>query len=111
MNTIQKFQTWYSRQCNGDWEHGAGVKIVSLDNPGWVVEINLIDTDLENRPFKSVQKGMDEDANPSETDWMHCSIRNNVFVGAGDPYKLETILQIFLDWTDDIANQLSATPC
>ncbi|MFE2849501.1 Imm53 family immunity protein, partial [Streptomyces scopuliridis] len=28
-------QNWYTQQCDGDWEHEWGVKIATLDNPGW----------------------------------------------------------------------------
>jgi hypothetical protein len=35
---------WYIKNCNGDWEHQYGVKIETLDNPGWHVEIDLIGT-------------------------------------------------------------------
>jgi Immunity protein 53 len=26
-------EEWYSRQCNGEWEHGFGVEIATIDNP------------------------------------------------------------------------------
>ncbi|MGW1432997.1 Imm53 family immunity protein [Streptomyces sp. NPDC002431] len=40
-------QGWYSAQCDEDWEHEWGVRINTLDNPGWSVRIDLEDTDLE----------------------------------------------------------------
>ena len=30
-------QQWYSAHCDGEWEHGFGVTIATLDNPGWSV--------------------------------------------------------------------------
>jgi len=36
----------YRGQCDGDWEHSYGVKIETLDNPGWLVTIDLTDTTL-----------------------------------------------------------------
>ena len=35
---------WYESNCNDDWEHGYGVKIETLDNPGWLVQIDLFGT-------------------------------------------------------------------
>lgn len=28
---------WHKLNCNGDWEHTYGIKIETLDNPGWLV--------------------------------------------------------------------------
>ncbi|OAX48412.1 hypothetical protein gpAD87_09590 [Paenibacillus sp. AD87] len=44
MNTLKWLQNWYLENCNGDWEHSYGVKIDTVDNPGWSVEIDLTDT-------------------------------------------------------------------
>ncbi len=35
---LSRLQRWYSAQCDGDWEHGLGVRIETLDNPGWMVQ-------------------------------------------------------------------------
>ncbi len=37
MNTLTWIQKWYAKHCNGDWEHFYGVKIETVDNPGWSV--------------------------------------------------------------------------
>ena len=104
MTTIERIQDWYSKQCDGDWEHTWGVKIDTLDNPGWIVKIDIIETDLKDEQFSVVQKGMPDD-NPSDTDWMCCTVKDNVFIGAGDPSKLEAILKAFLKWKDSVANK------
>ncbi|WP_338708672.1 MULTISPECIES: Imm53 family immunity protein [Paenibacillus] len=39
MNTLKWLQNWYHENCNGDWEHSYDVKIDTVDNPGWSVEI------------------------------------------------------------------------
>ena len=49
MNALQRLQDWYSAQCNGDWEHQQGVRIESLDNPGWALDIDLADTALADK--------------------------------------------------------------
>ena len=48
MDSIQWLQSWYQEQCDNDWEHQYGIKIDSLDNPGWVVTIDLAGTPLED---------------------------------------------------------------
>lgn len=50
---LEWLMNWYVRKCNNDWEHSFGVKIDTLDNPGWTVEIDLRETCLEGCPFES----------------------------------------------------------
>jgi Immunity protein 53 len=57
MNALQRLQDWYSAQCDGDWEHQQGVRIESLDNPGWALDIDLADTALADKPFTEVKRG------------------------------------------------------
>ena len=55
-NSIERLQAWYAGECDGDWEHSYGVKIGPLDNPGWLVQIDLTGTSLSNVPFKAVER-------------------------------------------------------
>src|SRR5713226_7835308 len=48
-------EKWYRQQCNGDWEHSWGIKIDTLDNPGWTIEINLNETIAEGRTLQRVR--------------------------------------------------------
>ena len=91
LDSIQKLQVWYSKQCNGSWEHQCGVSIDTLDNPGWTIAIDLVGTDLESMQMESIVEENDE------TDWLHCKIENGRFVGNGGPFKLSAILSLFLD--------------
>ncbi len=95
MSTLAKLQNWYESNCNGEWEHNFGVKIETLDNPGWSVEINLIGTKNENINFKNIKLERIRD------DWVHCFVKDNVFLGAGGPNNLEEILKIFLDFVSN----------
>jgi Immunity protein 53 len=92
MNRITEIQDWYSAHCNGVWEHRYGIKIDSLDNPGWWVKVELIDTELEQASFTPINVHI------SDSDWVNCKIEEKIFTGAGDPTKLEIILGVFLDW-------------
>jgi hypothetical protein len=82
-------QDWYKNQCDGGWEHTYGVRITSLDNPGWQVEIDLADTKLKNL---TIEYKLFE---VSDRDWYGFKIDNQLFFGAGDPNKLSLILQTF----------------
>ncbi|KAA9333580.1 immunity 53 family protein [Adhaeribacter soli] len=87
---LDRIQDWYRNNCNGDWEHGFGIKIETVDNPGWSVEIELEDTALENAQLR---KQYDNGAE----DWLFIEIKQKKFLGAGDPNKLNEIFRIFLD--------------
>ncbi|MGP3934424.1 Imm53 family immunity protein [Nonomuraea sp. KM88] len=39
-------QSWYASCSNDGWEHGYGITIDTLDNPGWRLKIDLVDTPL-----------------------------------------------------------------
>ena len=97
MTTLARLQRWYALQCNGDWEHPFGLKIETLDNTGWSVEINLTDADLEGMPFAEVS-----DLDP-EADWIRCSVEDGEFQGAGGASMFETILGHFLDWAEGVS--------
>lgn len=46
MDVFTWLQDWYIQNCDGDWEHCYGIKIETLDNPGWCIDIDLIGTNL-----------------------------------------------------------------
>jgi hypothetical protein len=90
VGTIEQIQAWYAAQCDGDWEHQYGVSIDTLDNPGWIVTIDLTDTSLENIVFQNYRE------DKAEGDWIFCEVSESKFVGRGDPNKLQTILEVFV---------------
>jgi hypothetical protein len=53
---------WYASQCNGRWEHQNGIELDTLDNPGWMLRVNLEETDLETRRFKPQRNGTESEA-------------------------------------------------
>jgi len=96
MNDLLKWlENWYAEKCNGDWEHLEGIRIGTLDNPGWYVKINLEELDLPNSPLDDVDREIDSD------DWVVCRVRDNAFEGFGGLYNLETILGIFRAWWEE----------
>jgi hypothetical protein len=97
MSAIQKVQEWYRTQCDGDWEHSFGVKISTLDNPGWTLTIDLTDTPLEKKKYAGYQYEL------SERDWIDCRVEEKQFRAAGGPMKLEELMEVFLRWKDERA--------
>jgi len=96
-DVLQRLQHWYAGNCDGDWEHGFGIRIETLDNPGWSVTINLEGTELEGRPFDAVKHGLGSE---ETADWHHLWVEANQFNGVGDPSKLGFILRAFLAWAE-----------
>ncbi len=88
-NVLKWLQDWYFSECNGDWEHSFGIKISTIDNPGWSVKIDLKETNLENMKVEHVL------IENSEDDWYAYKIDNSKFESWGDPTKLEIMLEIF----------------
>jgi hypothetical protein len=87
---LERLVSWYASYCDGDWEHSYGVKIETLDNPGWIVKIDLADTELENIHIEYSRQDR------SETDWVDYKVVARKFDGAGGVGNLEEIIEIFL---------------
>lgn len=92
MEPLDAIQEWYAACCDGEWEHTYGVRIETLDNPGWTVDIDLAGTPLERKPFSLLN------LKRTETDWLNCQIISGNFKGRGGPKNLGEILRIFRDW-------------
>jgi hypothetical protein len=93
LSGIKQLEAWYAAHCNGQWEHQYGIRIDTLDNPGWSVVIDLAGTALAEVPFAEV-KELD-----SDTEWMSCAVREQRFQGHGGPAMLRRILSVFLEWS------------
>lgn len=94
-SALSRLQEWYLDQCNGDWEHEYGVHVGTLDNPGWMMAVDLVGTSLEGSLFDrvSIQR-------PGENDWIDCKIDEGKFVGFGGPENLTELLLTFLRWAE-----------
>lgn len=88
-DSLAWLMSWYARHCDGDWEHEHGVKIETLDNPGWSVSIDLVGTDFEALEVTQ------ERVNRTENDWFHIRTRDGRLEGHGGPGNLVEILQRF----------------
>ena len=92
---LSKLQHFYYAQCDGDWEHSEGIKIDTLDNPGWSLSISLIDTYLEDKKLDYIK------IERSEHDWIICYLRDGKFEGRGGPLNLSELLEVFFNWAED----------
>jgi len=83
-------QSWYAKHCDGDWEHSYGVKIDTLDNPGWMLVVDLTDTELEESvlPFSRVDR--------SSADWIQYEVSSRRYVSCGGAFNLEEMILRFL---------------
>lgn len=95
MDMINWLQNWYQENCDGYWEHMFGIKIDTLDNPGWNVLIDLSDTPLEDKIFEEKKQYIDDD------NWIFCIVKDGIFQGSGDSNKLGQILKIFREWAEN----------
>ena len=93
MKIIKDIEKWYLAQCNEEWERHFGIDIQTLENPGWLIKIDLNNTNLENKPLDEFKENYEH-----ETDWMICFKKKGVFEGIGGPEKLGDILNFFIKW-------------
>jgi hypothetical protein len=94
---------WYLAQCDSDWEHSYGVKIDTLDNPGWSLKIELMDTALDGRPFERVAHGEPSDDLEEwqrTGSWWLAAVKGNVFEAHCGPLDLPKIIGLFRQWAD-----------
>ena len=90
--TLSALEQWYASQCNGEWEHSYGVKIDTLDNPGWQVHVDLRETRKHNSSLEPVK------LDRTETNWIRYRVERNRFEIACGPLNLSEALEIFVSW-------------
>jgi hypothetical protein len=94
MDQLGRLERWYADQCNEDWEHTYGIKIGTLDNPGWLLTVDLAETELRDKAFSSILRGDSE----HDVQWLHCKIESGQFQAAGGIPNLPDMLETFLQW-------------
>lgn len=96
-DNLDWLMNWYSSHCDGDWEHGYGITIENIDNPGWHLKIDLTDTELESVMFDDIVHNLDD-----ETSWWSCSRSGAEFNAFCGPLELSSVIGVFRKWA--IAN-------
>ena len=89
-NALFILQNWLINNCNGDWEHEYGVKIETIDNPGWSIKIELTGTPLENLSFSKI-----ENKDNIYNCWLDIKVENDVFIAFG--YDLSELVNVFYE--------------
>lgn len=114
-NILYELASWFSMQCDGNYEHMEGITIETLDNPGWSIKVSLDGTLLQDKSFVPIKRGDPDDVNDSE--WIDCYKQDDFFIAYGGRAMLEEIIRIFIDWMkensdasawDDMVEQLKA---
>jgi len=97
MDALDFLVSWYSAQCDGDWEHECGIEIGTLDNPGFTLKVDLKGTLLDGRSLVRISHNIESDG-----DWWMCWTQDNTFRGAGGPGNLRSLLEAFKDWATEL---------
>jgi hypothetical protein len=89
---VKWLQDWYVQNCDGEWEHDYGVVLETLDNPGWLLKVDVKGTEFESRTEdpRRIER--------SEVDWIHWWVEDDRFHAAGGPGNLEEMLRTFRGW-------------
>lgn len=90
-------QAWYAVNCDGEWEHGYGVSMETLDNPGWSVKIEVRGTELEGRSYAGV------DVERGDHDWIKATVEDGAFRAYCGPLNLGEALTAFRRWAQEPA--------
>ncbi len=87
-------QDWYLSRCDGDWEHDWGIEIGTLDNPGWSMTIDLVNTPLAAAGFDKVF------VTRSTRDWVSCEVVQAKFKAYCGPQNLLEVIERFRAWSE-----------
>jgi hypothetical protein len=87
-------EKWFAARCDGNWEQHYGVRIDSLDNPGWTLEIDLDGTPAQSRCLARtmIQRG--------ENDWINFWVADKRFHARMGVGNLDEAIGIFVGWFD-----------
>ncbi|MXO49281.1 hypothetical protein GRI69_13560 [Erythrobacter vulgaris] len=108
-DNLEWLTNWYVRECNNDWEHSYGIKIETLDNPGWTVEIDLRETVLEGRWFESMhgEVASDLDEWRERGSWWIASADGVRFKAACGPTDVSAVMGVFREWAEGYRSEVS----
>jgi hypothetical protein len=92
---LERFVEWFRDQCDGDWEHGHAIRLVTLDNPGWSLDVSLEGTSISGKtaPPTMVER--------TEHDWVFYETKNDFFRGRCGPGNLVEMLGLFLQFAEE----------
>jgi hypothetical protein len=94
MDTVSRLCVWYELQCADDWHEDHGIRIDTLDNPGWSLKIDLKGTSLYDRDFQEIR------IERTDHDWITARKNGDTFESFGGPKALDEMIQVFLIWAE-----------
>jgi hypothetical protein len=88
-NSLEFLTQWYRNECDGDWEHQHCIRIETIDNPGWKLEVDISETILSGSkfPYNILELTLDR--------WLGVKCDNDVFSAFGDTFSLNDIIDLF----------------
>jgi hypothetical protein len=89
---IEWLMEWYQAQCDGDWEHQNGVKIGTIDNPGWSLDIDLVGTPYADNSDSQTM------LERSDSDWTFVEVKNGKFRARGGSGNLAELISKFAQY-------------
>jgi hypothetical protein len=69
---VSWLETWLDSHADGEWEHSHGLRIDTLDNPGWLITVDLSEE-------ASVKPSAWE---RSDTDWLRATVNDGTLTVA-----------------------------
>lgn len=91
-------QDWFTNQCDGMWEHGYGVRVNMISEPGWHVRI-----ELRNTPWAEKKTELVREKLPTG-EIVYYEVKNGYFEAKGGISTLEILLNIFKKWIEKNLN-------
>ncbi|MDB4943478.1 MAG: hypothetical protein JWP97_3012 [Labilithrix sp.] len=85
---LDELAAWFTSCCNGDWEHGNGMKIWMTDAGGWSLEADLNDTDDEDRTLDLAERR-------TAPDWVVANMTGGIFRAECGPRNLRELVRTF----------------
>ena len=86
---LQFLIAWYRANCDGDWEHQYGIRIDTLDNPGWSLDVDLFNTRYESAvmAMRKIER--------TDTDWLFVEVKDATFKARGGAVNLIEMMDEF----------------
>jgi hypothetical protein len=98
---LERLQRWYGAMCNDCWEHTYGIQIANIDNPGWSLTVELMDTYLFGLDFNEVSIQREDEGN-----WLICQVKEGTFCAYGGVGNLGEMINVFLHWAEQHLSNL-----
>lgn len=93
---VSFLEAWFTAQSNGDWEHDTGIRIETLDNPGWRLRVNLVGTPLHGAARDWTRE---EESEREWLFWKSDGLEFDAACGPGDLHRAMGAFRTFVEGT------------